>query len=253
MEKYMPNLLTNTIYVELFGEVNIYFGMGVLIITSLILGGLIGFDRERKMKAAGIKTNLMICLGATLYTALSLFIHKESSSPGGDPSRIAAQIVSGIGFLGAGSIIQGRGSIRGLTTAATIWVVAAIGVTIGAGYPLIAALFTFTILIVLNLINPIYTLVEREKDYKNYHFEVLTKGSAKRHVKDVILQEVDSINEIYEELLDKEIDSRLLNIYITIHPRRINDLRREIKDIIKVEKVNMHLTDYAGARADHDD
>lgn len=244
----MPNLLDKKIYVELFGEVNIYFGLGVLIITSLILGGLIGFDRERKMKAAGIKTNLMICLGSTLYTALSLFIHREAGSPTGDPARIAAQIVSGIGFLGAGSIIQGRGSIRGLTTAATIWVVAAIGVTIGAGYPLIASLFTFTILVVLNMINPLYNLVEREKDYKNYHIEVLTKGSAKRNVKDIILQEIDTINEIYEEIIEKESDSRLLNVYITIHPRRINDLRREIKSIIKTEKVNIHLTEHVGSK-----
>jgi len=244
----MPNLLEKKIYVELFGEVNIYFGLGVLIITSLILGGLIGFDRERKMKAAGIKTNLMICLGATLYTALSLFIHRENGSPSGDPARIAAQIVSGIGFLGAGSIIQGRGSIRGLTTAATIWVVAAIGVTIGAGYPLIASLFTFTILLVLNMINPLYNLVEREKDFKNYHIEVLTKGSAKRNIKDIILQEIDAINEIYEEILEKETDSRLLNVYITIHPRRINDLRREIKSVIKTEKVNIHLTEHVGSK-----
>ncbi len=249
----MPNLLQEKIYVELFGEVNIYFGMGVLILTSLLLGGMIGFDRERKMKAAGIKTNLMICLGATLYTALSLFISKAHGTPTSDPARIAAQIVSGIGFLGAGSIIQGRGSIKGLTTAATIWVVAAIGVTIGAGYPLVAFLFTITILVVLNLINPLYKFVEQERDYKNYHVEVLTKGSAKRHVKDVILQEIDSINEIYEELLDKEIDSRLLNVYITIHPRKIAELRKEIKDIIKVEKVNVHLTDHVGTKNKNDD
>ncbi|TNF31485.1 MAG: MgtC/SapB family protein [Deltaproteobacteria bacterium] len=249
----MPNLLHKKIYVELFGEVNIYFGLGVLILTSLLLGGLIGFDRERKMKSAGIKTNLMICLGATLYTALSLIISKDHGTPTSDPSRIAAQIVSGIGFLGAGSIIQGRGSIKGLTTAATIWVVAAIGVTIGAGYPLIASLFTVTILVVLNLINPLYRFIEQEKDFKNYHVEVLTKGSAKRNIKDVILQEIDTINEIYEEVLNKDLDSRLLNVYITIHPRKIADLRKEIKEIIKVEKVNVHLTDHVGTKKGLDD
>lgn len=246
-----PHLTPHRIYIEGFGEVSIYFGYGVLVMTALLLGFLIGYDREKKMKAAGIKTNMLICIGSTLYTAVSILIQSSHNDGFSDPARIAAQIVSGIGFLGAGAIIQSRGSVKGLTTAATIWVVAAVGVTIGAGYPLVATFFTLTVLGVLKLLDPLYKLLEPVREFQNYHLEVLTLGSAKRQVKDIVLSETKSINEMYEEVLDKKNDMRLLNLYISIHPRRINAMKREIKDIIKVEKVNFHVTDYAGR--DNDD
>ena len=103
---------------------------------ALICGGLVGLERELKNKAAGIKTNMLICAGSALFTSMSVLIANAFSEQYfyGDPGRLAAQIVSGIGFLGGGAIIQSRGSIVGLTTAATIWVVAAIGVMIGLGH-----------------------------------------------------------------------------------------------------------------------
>jgi putative Mg2+ transporter-C (MgtC) family protein len=100
------------------------------------LGAVIGLERETAGKAAGFRTNLLICLGAALITELSMIVARDGELPGGlraDPGRIAAQIVSGIGFLGAGTILQSRGSVTGLTTAATLWVVAAIGMAVGAG------------------------------------------------------------------------------------------------------------------------
>jgi uncharacterized membrane protein YhiD involved in acid resistance len=111
-----------------------YFGPKLLF--SIICGGMIGLERELKNKAAGIKTNILICIGSMIYTAISILLSMENSESGhyGDPARVAAQIVSGIGFLGGGTIIQARGTILGLTTAATIWLVAAIGICIGLGY-----------------------------------------------------------------------------------------------------------------------
>jgi putative Mg2+ transporter-C (MgtC) family protein len=104
------------------------------LLLAVILGGAIGMDREVKRKPAGLRTNILICLGATLLTDVSV---RMAIGPDGarigDPSRLAAQIVSGVGFLGAGTIMQGGGIVTGLTSAATIWVVAAIGIAIGAG------------------------------------------------------------------------------------------------------------------------
>jgi putative Mg2+ transporter-C (MgtC) family protein len=99
------------------------------------LGAIIGLEREASGKPAGFRTNLLICLGAALLTELSALVARDARSGGfgSDPGRIAAQIVSGIGFLGAGTIMQSRGNISGLTTAATLWVVAAIGMAVGAG------------------------------------------------------------------------------------------------------------------------
>ncbi len=107
-------------------------------------------ERELQEKAAGLRTNILICVGAALFTELSGRLALADSWIGGaDPSRIAAQIVSGIGFLGAGTIIQSRAHVRGLTTAATIWVVAAIGMAVGAGAFSAAIGGTLLILVVL--------------------------------------------------------------------------------------------------------
>ena len=110
--------------------------LGKLLLATL-LGGAIGLERELAGKPAGLRTNILICVGAALFTQLSVDIARIGFTPDGRPygdtTRIAAQIVSGIGFLGAGAILHGQGAVVGLTTAATIWVVAAIGAAVGAG------------------------------------------------------------------------------------------------------------------------
>ena len=118
--------------------------------AAALCGGLIGLERERKGKPAGFRTNILICLGAAMYMAVGLLIDGEGGETATDPARIAAQVVTGIGFLGAGCIIQDRGRITGLTTAATIWVVAAIGIVSGAGFPILA--FISTLLVLLTLV-----------------------------------------------------------------------------------------------------
>jgi uncharacterized membrane protein YhiD involved in acid resistance len=107
------------------------------LLLATVLGGAIGFEREIAGKPAGLRTNILICVGAALFTHLSISIAQIGFTPDGRPygdtTRIAAQIVSGIGFLGAGAILHAHGAVVGLTTAATIWVVAAVGAAIGAG------------------------------------------------------------------------------------------------------------------------
>ena len=100
------------------------------LLAAVAAGALIGFERETHDKPAGFRTNILICLGAALFTVISVRLGTGSIA---DPTRIAAQIVTGVGFLGAGAIIQYRGNVIGLTTAATIWVVASVGMAFGAG------------------------------------------------------------------------------------------------------------------------
>lgn len=235
----MDNIFYQTMHIDLLGEVPVLFGMGVQIIMALILGGLVGFDREQKMKAAGLKTNILICLGATLYTSVSYYTLVDSTAVA-DPNRVAAQIVSGIGFLGAGAIIQGRGNVTGLTTAATIWVVAAIGYTIGVGHVLIATLFSLTVLVVLKLLGPVHNWMERDKGFKYYHLEILSRGNVKPLVDNVLAFEKLDLVKIHEE---KELDDkhrRILNVYIETHPRILDRIITEIETIIRVEKVAAH-------------
>lgn len=102
----------------------------VLVLASAAAGGLVGWERELKAKAAGLRTVILIAVGSTVYTMVSWALADGRY----DPARLAAQIVPGVGFLGAGVILRERGQVVGLTTAATIWAVAAIGVVVGAGY-----------------------------------------------------------------------------------------------------------------------
>lgn len=101
---------------------------------AVLLGGVIGFERELSGKPAGLRTNILICIGAALLMDISMRVGVVDGLRVGDPGRIAAQIVSGVGFLGAGTIMHSQGMVTGLTSAATIWVVAAIGMTVGGGF-----------------------------------------------------------------------------------------------------------------------
>ena len=120
---------------------------------SLLLGCCVGFERKRKGQIAGVRTFALISMGATLAMLLSIYVPQEYMGlKNGDPGRIAAQVVTGIGFLGAGAIIQMKGSVRGLTTAAGIWMIAAIGMAVGVGMYMLAIVATALILVVLVLI-----------------------------------------------------------------------------------------------------
>jgi putative Mg2+ transporter-C (MgtC) family protein len=123
-------------------------------LLAAILGGCIGIQRERRGKPAGLRTNMLICIGSAMFTILSSSL---ASAFGGDHTRIAAQIVPGIGFIGAGSILRERGSVTGLTTAATIFVAAAVGMAAGGGMPLIAVFTTIMVLLALSLLGKFET------------------------------------------------------------------------------------------------
>lgn len=114
-----------------------YVDLSLRIVISLLLGGLIGLEREWHNHAAGFRTHILVCVGSTMIMLLSIYGFGDFSNEYNvrmDPARLAAQVVSGIGFLGAGAIIRNGSSISGLTTAASIWVVAAIGLCVGAGF-----------------------------------------------------------------------------------------------------------------------
>jgi len=106
--------------------------LALKLVTAVLMGGAIGLERQIAGKPAGLRTNILICMGSALLMDLSMHLTGGDGRVG-DPARIAAQVVTGIGFLGAGTIMQAKGTITGLTSAATIWTVAAIGLTIGAG------------------------------------------------------------------------------------------------------------------------
>jgi putative Mg2+ transporter-C (MgtC) family protein len=132
------------------------------LLLAAAAGGVIGVEREFRRKSAGFRTNILISMGAAVFTILSLSLGGAT-----EPTRIAAQIVSGIGFLGAGAIIRTRAGVQGLTTAATVWVNAALGMAAGAGHYHLTAIAAVITLIVLLILAPIESALERRIDGNN--------------------------------------------------------------------------------------
>ncbi len=134
--------MSSAIYIS-YGEIAVRLGLAVL------LGGLVGFERERQNRPAGLRTHILVCVGSALIMLVSVYGFRGDLAvigSGVDPSRIAAQVVTGVGFLGAGTILRHGNTITGLTTAASIWVVSAIGLAVGIGFYVGAALATAMVL-----------------------------------------------------------------------------------------------------------
>jgi uncharacterized membrane protein YhiD involved in acid resistance len=132
--------------------------LSLRLIAGLALGAIIGFERELHRQPAGFRTHSLVSLGAALFAIISGYGYGGAAI---DPTRITAQIVSGIGFIGAGTILQYRGHIRGLTTAASLWSVAAIGTATGTGLYVLAVLGTILILVVLSLLDRVEAYARR--------------------------------------------------------------------------------------------
>jgi putative Mg2+ transporter-C (MgtC) family protein len=127
------------------------------LLLAAVIGGLLGIEREVRHKSAGFRTNILIGMGSAVFTMMSIAI----SADRGDPGRIAAQIVTGMGFLGAGAILRTRNGVHGLTTAATVWVNAALGIAAGAGEYHLAAIGGLITLAVLFVLHPIERGIEK--------------------------------------------------------------------------------------------
>ena len=118
----------------------------IRLLLAFALGAVLGFERERVDKPAGLRTHILVSLGSCLFTILSL-----TAFPGSDPARVAAYVVAGIGFIGAGTILQTRERIVGITTAASLWVAASIGMAAGAGFYILAIITTAIAYLTLSL------------------------------------------------------------------------------------------------------
>lgn len=140
--------------------------LGIRLIISFALGAAIGLEREYHSKAAGLRTMIMICLGSTIFTEISIILG------GANPDRIAANIVTGVGFLGAGVIFKDGLSVSGITTATTIWISAAMGMAVGAGQYFIAVVSTGVIILVLSLFNNLQRFVEKLHQVRTYKVSV---------------------------------------------------------------------------------
>ncbi len=170
------------------------------LLLAVALGGLIGVERETSQKPAGFRTNILICLGATMMMVLSRLVLEGKEGSSGDLMRMAAGVITGIGFIGAGTIIQARGMIIGLTTAATLWAVAGLGLIIGAGYYVIAIIFTATITLTLVIFRQFEDFSLRKDAYR-YSLKSKSKDTL-NNIKKLALHEGIRFKEIKQKKED---------------------------------------------------
>lgn len=165
-------MLTNLLDLINAPEINIA-GSIFKLVLSFILGAIVGLERRHKGQTAGMRTFALITMGAALAMIVSIYIPQvHFGLKNGDPERIAAQVISGIGFLGAGAIIQMKGSVRGLTTAAGMWVSACIGLAVGAGMYIVSIIACFLILFVLLSLEMLEKNLLRSSDQKIIRLKV---------------------------------------------------------------------------------
>ncbi|OGD71342.1 hypothetical protein A3A84_00210 [Candidatus Collierbacteria bacterium RIFCSPLOWO2_01_FULL_50_23] len=207
---------------------NIQLEIILQVLLSFVVGMLIGFDRERSGKAAGMRTQMLVCVGSTLLAAISVHLAESynASEPGvfrADPTRLMAQIVSGIGFLGAGVIIKNGGNkVSGVTTAATIWITAAIGIGIGSGFYLPAFVATGMVL----LLNPI-AYIQYRYGLKSDYYQLVVK-TGRRSIAEKAIK--------YLHLAEKERKSRSgETMFKILSSNQRNEMLSELLDKKKVQ------------------
>ncbi|MFW5947221.1 MAG: MgtC/SapB family protein [Gemmatimonadota bacterium] len=224
MAEFLANLDLSVLHLDLLGR----------LLLAAALGGVVGLEREWSGKPAGFRTNLLICVGAALLTELSVSV-AVAAEPDmqADPARIAAQIVSGIGFLGAGTIIQSRGSVVGLTTAATLWVVAAVGMAVGLHAYTEAVGTTILVVIALLLLGRLEPLLSRHAQYTVRI--TMGRDPAVRDRVEASLGQMGSHQVLEMEHRDDRV---LVTYHVTGLRRRLGGLVTRLVAIEGVDRVN---------------
>lgn len=212
----------------------------VRLLLALLLGGLVGLERERSRQAAGLRTHILVCTAATMTMLIGIFA-TEVMDFSTDPLRIAAQVVSGIGFIGAGAIMVRSGRhIKGITTASGLWCTAAIGLAVGAGFYEGAIICSIIVLIVMSLLKKLDKSLLFKNTDSYIYFEI--KGS-------------DNVNQVFEDLRALSLDLTLNeilppksgtsgNVGVIIKLNNpVNDIRKVSNAISKIENVSFSIPD----------
>jgi putative Mg2+ transporter-C (MgtC) family protein len=198
----------------------------VKIALSAVLGGAVGAERELTGKWAGLRTHMLIAVGSALLTDLSIKIgpHFAAGSTAWDPGRIAAGIVTGVGFIGAGTILQARGTVRGLTTAAGLWVAAAIGMAVGAGFYGQAVLATLALLVILAALRPL-----EKKLLRGDHETVTLTFKGKHNLGEL----AKLINEAGVDLEELKVPPDPDETLVEVHVRGSEESRSRLRELAR--------------------
>ncbi len=210
--------------------------------SALLAGGLIGFERERKGKPAGFVTNVLVCVGAASIAIIQSLIVRDTLiydyPVKSDPGRLIAQVVSGVGFLGAGAILHEKGSVKGITTAATIWVVAAIGIAFGMGYYLLGSIVTVTVYFSIMILKKIELYFLTNKVRRNFYIEYCNPSAFEEKLELFLINKAVRIRKLNPlEEFDRDDGSVRRSTVELIIPRYM-DTSELVKDISLLEEVS---------------
>lgn len=205
------------------------------LVLAAVLSGAIGFEREFHGRAAGFRTHILLCLGSTLVmlTSMHIFDIYYTKVPV-DPARIAAGVITGIGFLGAGTIMHSRASVRGLTTAASLWVVAGIGLAVGSGLYFGAILTTFLTIITLMLFSRLEYAMIRKYWYKTLIVEAREGIDQMKRVREILAEHTSEITD-FEVARSADGVSMILTLGVRLHAMKHAD--QLIEEIGRLEGV----------------
>ncbi len=233
--------MLENLYTSFVENLDFYFLVITRLCAAIFLASLFGIERELTGKVAGLRTHILVCTGACVFTLLSLYGFKmhitEGISGVNDPARIGAQIITGIGFIGAGTIMRNGSNVLGITTAATLWMAAAIGMACGCGLFSIGIFAAFLTLFVLILIRQFEKRVLSDylKKYKNIKITIICDLKNKSLIDDIINQNFNKISKIEERIgADNNFAIKLL---VTTRKNiiAINDLFKQSPHIQKIE------------------
>lgn len=198
---------------------------------ATLLGGVIGFERERDNQPAGLRTHMILVIGACLAMILSINIGVMADT---DPGRIAAQVISGIGFLGAGAIMRYGFNVKGLTTATTLWTMAIVGLVLGAGYYWVAIITTVVMLIVLAVLDVIEKRFVRINIIRNIVVDLHDRKGVLREVRKTMQRIADRVLAFS---VQKSVKNKHLRVEVTARFNRSEKLETLVEEISEIEGV----------------
>jgi putative Mg2+ transporter-C (MgtC) family protein len=231
----------------------IWYEVILRLILAIIVGGLIGYEREYKNRPAGFRTHILVCLGATVISMIQLYSIQETtnmiiqypvlaSALKADIGRLGAQVITGVGFLGAGTIMHDKGSVKGLTTAASLWVVACIGLAVGLGYYFLTVASTIGVFIILVSLKQVEVHFFQKAKIQKLEVQYINKVELVTHMEEYFSSKNIKVQNIEFEIEEDEDALYKTSLYTILAPRHINtgELIRDLclyEGIVKVTLV----------------
>lgn len=231
----------------------IWYEVILRLLLAIIVGGLIGYEREYKNRPAGFRTHILVCVGAAVISMIQLYAIQEttdmiirnpvlSSALKADIGRLGAQVITGVGFLGAGTIMHEKGSVKGLTTAASLWVVACIGLAVGLGYYFLTVASTIGVFIILVSLKRVETRFFQKGKIQKLEVQYVDRVELVTHMEEYFSGKNIKVQNIEFELDEEEDSAHKKSLYTILVPRNIktSEIIRDLcfyEGIIKVTLV----------------